>query len=86
MATIAAPERMEALEAPVRRTPKRSWKNLILPAYTKLIIAYLLVPIVVMILYSFNANTAANATAPKVSSAGRASRWTGGGSGTASRI
>ncbi len=72
MATVAAPERIEALEAPVRRTPKRSWKNLILPAYTKLIIAYLLVPIAVMILYSFNANTAANATAPKVSF-----RWQG---------
>jgi len=54
MATVAAPERIEALDAPVRRTPKRSWKNLILPTYTKLIIAYLLVPIAVMILYSFN--------------------------------
>src|SRR5207249_1157652 len=72
MATIAAPERIEALEAPVRRTPKRSWKNLILPTYTKLVIAYLLVPIAVMILYSFNANTAANASAPKVSF-----RWQG---------
>ena len=72
MATVAAPERIEALEAPIRRTPKRSWKNLILPIYTKLIIAYLLVPIAVMILYSFNANTAANATAPKVSF-----RWQG---------
>ncbi|TMK34053.1 MAG: ABC transporter permease [Actinobacteria bacterium] len=73
MATVAAPERIEAFEAPLRRTPKRSWKNLILPIYTKLIIAYLLVPIAVMILYSFNANTAANtATAPKVSF-----RWQG---------
>ena len=72
MATVAAPERIEALEAPVRRTPKRSWKNLILPTYTKLVIAYLLVPIAVMILYSFNANTAANASAPKVSF-----RWQG---------
>jgi len=72
MAVVAAPERAETLETPVRRTPKRSWKNLILPIYTKLIIAYLLVPIAVMILYSLNANTAANATAPKVSF-----RWQG---------
>ena len=72
MAVVAAPERAETLETPVRRTPKRSWKNHILPIYTKLIIAYLLVPIAVMILYSLNANTAANAAAPKVSF-----RWQG---------
>lgn len=73
MAVVAAPEQLAALEAPIKRTPKRSWRNLILPIYTKLIIAYLLVPIAVMILYSFNANTAANtATAPKVSF-----RWQG---------
>ena len=41
MAVVAAPERAETLETPVRRTPKRSWKNHILPIYTKLIIAYL---------------------------------------------
>jgi spermidine/putrescine transport system permease protein len=73
MAVVAAPEQLEAVEAPVRRTPKRSWKNLILPIYTKLVIAYLLIPIAVMMLYSLNANTAANtATAPKVSF-----RWQG---------
>jgi spermidine/putrescine transport system permease protein len=72
MAVIAAPEQVE-VATPVKRKPKRSWKNLILPIYTKLIIAYLLIPIAVMILYSFNANTAANtATAPKVSF-----RWQG---------
>ena len=30
MAVVAAPERAETLETPVRRTPKRSWKNHIL--------------------------------------------------------
>jgi spermidine/putrescine transport system permease protein len=73
MAVVAAPEQLEAVEVPVKRTPKRSWKNLILPIYTKLVIAYLLIPIAVMMLYSLNANTAANtATAPKVSF-----RWQG---------
>jgi spermidine/putrescine transport system permease protein len=73
MAVVTAREQLEALETPVRRTPKRSWKNLILPIYTKLVIAYLLIPIAVMMLYSLNANTAANtATAPKVSF-----RWQG---------
>jgi spermidine/putrescine transport system permease protein len=55
------------------RTPKRSWKSYILGIYTKLVIAYLLIPIAVMILYSFNANSAAaTQTSPKVSF-----RWQG---------
>ena len=55
------------------RTPKRSWKRHILRIYTKLVIAYLLIPILVMILYSFNANSAAaTQTSPKVSF-----RWQG---------
>jgi spermidine/putrescine transport system permease protein len=52
---------------------KRTGKSHILGIYTKLVIAYLLIPIVVMILYSFNANSAAaTQTSPKVSF-----RWQG---------
>ncbi len=58
---------------PLRRQRRRRWTTYILPAFTKLVIAYLLIPILIMIVYSFNANTAANtATAPKVSF-----RWQG---------
>ncbi|HEV8279382.1 MAG TPA: ABC transporter permease [Streptosporangiaceae bacterium] len=38
---------------PVRR-PRRRWTRFILPVYSWLIIAYLVLPIAVMILYSFN--------------------------------
>ena len=58
---------------PLRRQRGRGWTSYVLPAFTKLVIVYLLVPIAIMIVYSFNANTAANtATAPKVSF-----RWQG---------
>lgn len=51
---------------PVRRT-RRSWTSFLLPSYMNLLIVYLLVPIAIMILYSFNKNPAAStATAPKV--------------------
>ncbi len=71
VATASASEQTQ--ELPVKRQPKRSWKDHVLPVYTKVVIAYLLIPIAVMVLYSFNANTAANtATAPKVSF-----RWQG---------
>jgi spermidine/putrescine transport system permease protein len=59
--------------SPIERHPRRRLRSYILPAFTKIVIAYLLLPIAVMILYSFNANSAANtATAPKVSF-----RWQG---------
>ena len=58
---------------PIERHPRRRLRTYILPAFTKIVIAYLLLPIAVMILYSCNANSAANtATAPKVSF-----RWQG---------
>lgn len=58
---------------PLRRQRGRRWTSYILPAFTNLVILYLLVPIIIMIVYSFNANTAANtATSPKVSF-----RWQG---------
>jgi spermidine/putrescine transport system permease protein len=58
---------------PLRRQRRRRWTTHILPAFTKLVIIYELIPIAIMIVYSFNANTAANtATAPKVSF-----RWQG---------
>ncbi len=74
MSTVVEPvaETVSA-EKPRRTQSGRSWKSFILPLYTKLVIVYLLIPIGIMILYSFNANSAANtATAPKVSF-----RWQG---------
>lgn len=46
---VAAPE--GALEAPVRRPERRGW---MLPAYTGLVMLYLVLPILVMILFGFN--------------------------------
>jgi spermidine/putrescine transport system permease protein len=58
---------------PLRRQRGRRWTSYVLPAFTRLVILYLLIPIAIMIVYSFNAGTAANtATAPKVSF-----RWQG---------
>jgi spermidine/putrescine transport system permease protein len=58
---------------PLRRQRGRRWTSYILPAFTRLVILYLLIPIAIMIIYSFNANTAANtATQPKVTF-----RWQG---------
>lgn len=50
----AATEREARPARPVRRAPRRRWTRFLLPAYSWLIIAYLVFPIAVMILYSFN--------------------------------
>lgn len=66
-ALVAAAER-----PPLRRSRVR-WFVVGLNVYVKLLIVYLLVPIAIMIVYSFNKNpAAATATAPKVSF-----RWEG---------
>ena len=44
----------EREQAPPRRPRRRRWTRFILPAYSWLIIAYLVFPIVVMVIYSFN--------------------------------
>jgi hypothetical protein len=61
-----AETRLEAVEdRPALRRPKRRWFDLGMSIYVKLLIVYLLVPIAVMVLYSFNANPAtATAAAP----------------------
>ncbi|HEY2131198.1 MAG TPA: ABC transporter permease [Streptosporangiaceae bacterium] len=51
--TATMPEREASGQAPSRR-PRRRWTRFVLPAYSWLIIAYLVFPIAVMILYSFN--------------------------------
>jgi spermidine/putrescine transport system permease protein len=48
-----APEREAVPGRPARR-PRRRWTRFLLPAYSWLVIAYLVFPIVVMIIYSFN--------------------------------
>ncbi len=50
-ASVETAEPLPVELAPARhREPKRSWKSHILGIFTKLVIAYLLIPIVVMIL------------------------------------
>ena len=53
----AAPEREAAARHRAAR-PRRRWTRFILPVYSWLVIAYLILPILVMVLYSFNKVTA----------------------------
>lgn len=53
-AVTAAAEGRTGRQAAPRRRPRRRWTRFLLPAYSWLIIAYLVFPIAVMILYSFN--------------------------------
>ena len=53
-ATTTATTSAEARAAGPARRPRRRWTRFILPAYSWLIIAYLVFPIAVMVLYSFN--------------------------------
>ncbi len=47
-------DREAAAQAPASPRPRRRWGRLLLPAYSWLVIAYLVFPIAVMVLYSFN--------------------------------
>jgi len=61
MSAVAAPVRAEpaAVAPPPRvRTPKRKWAPIILRSYTALGILYLILPIALMIMYSFNKTNA----------------------------
>ena len=66
MATVATPAADKTIETEaVRRPPKKPWwKGKILPTYVALVMIYLVVPILVMILYSFNES---HARLPQVS-------------------
>jgi spermidine/putrescine transport system permease protein len=62
--TTPAPERAASAEG-ARRPPKKAWwRGKILPTYTALVILYLITPILVMVLYSFNQS---HARLPQVS-------------------
>ena len=54
--SVVAAEALEREAAPRHRTPRRRrrWTRFILPVYSWLVIAYLILPISVMIIYSFN--------------------------------
>jgi spermidine/putrescine transport system permease protein len=54
--SAVAAEALEREAAPRHRTPRRRrrWTRFILPVYSWLVIAYLILPISVMIIYSFN--------------------------------
>jgi spermidine/putrescine transport system permease protein len=41
-------------DVPVRHERKKRWTRFVLPGFTKLVVAYLMLPIAVMILYGFN--------------------------------
>ena len=49
-----APQAPAVGVAPVARGPKRRWTRFVLPSYSWLVILYLVIPIAVMIIYSFN--------------------------------
>ena len=60
MSAVAAPARVEPALAPpppVRR-PKRKWAPVVLRSYTGIVILYLILPIGLMIMYSFNKTNA----------------------------
>jgi spermidine/putrescine transport system permease protein len=65
VATATAPAEDLTAALPVRRPPKPPWwRGKILPTYTALVILYLVTPILVMVLYSFNVS---HARLPQVS-------------------
>ncbi|HEY1330985.1 MAG TPA: ABC transporter permease [Actinomycetota bacterium] len=66
MGTIAAevPEQITATTAPPPRHHRPWWRGKILPVYSALVLLYLVTPILVMILYSFNQS---HARLPQVS-------------------
>src|SRR5207302_6615618 len=49
-----APQAPPLAVAPVARGPKRRWTRFVLPTYSWVVILYLVIPIAVMIIYSFN--------------------------------
>lgn len=55
MSAVAAPAmEREVGRRPARRPPRRRWTRYVLPAYSWLVIGYLVLPILVMVAYSFN--------------------------------
>jgi spermidine/putrescine transport system permease protein len=56
VSAVATPVRESeaAGQSQSRRPPRRRWTRFVLPAYSWLVIAYLVFPILVMIVYSFN--------------------------------
>ena len=56
IATSEAPSRTGVAAAPQPRRGRRTWTRFILPTYTALVLVYLVLPILVMILYSFNSS------------------------------
>jgi spermidine/putrescine transport system permease protein len=56
MAAVVTAEAPHTAGTPPKRGKRRRWTTYILPTYSVLVIVYLLVPISIMILYSFNAS------------------------------
>jgi spermidine/putrescine transport system permease protein len=53
-ATITSAEDVRATQATPDHEPRKGWRHFVLPGYTVLFLLYLMTPIAVMILYSFN--------------------------------
>src|SRR3989442_9235389 len=54
IATAPASEAPAVAVAPPARPPRKRWTRFVLPAYSWVVILYLVIPIAVMIIYSFN--------------------------------
>lgn len=60
---------MSAIQIPegaLARQPKKRWTRFILPTYTAGVILYITLPIIVMIVYSFNQTLSGSGVAPRV--------------------
>src|SRR5919197_2202598 len=53
-AVAARADAPAAMVAPAARGPRKRWTRFVLPTYSWLVILYLVIPIAVMIVYSFN--------------------------------
>jgi spermidine/putrescine transport system permease protein len=54
-ATVTAAADVRAAEtAPEHREPRKGWRHYVMPVYTAVFLLYLVIPIAVMIVYSFN--------------------------------
>ena len=54
MSAVAEAPAVVVREAPPSRGPRKRWTRFVLPTYTTLVIAYLTLPVAVMIVYGFN--------------------------------
>jgi spermidine/putrescine transport system permease protein len=54
VSAVAEAPAVAVREAPPERGPRKLWTRFVLPTYTTLVIAYLTLPVIVMVVYGFN--------------------------------